>query len=126
MTQTDMTQPDTRNRQPTPLSSIEVWIFDLDNTLYPAASNLFAQIDQRMTEFIGELFDLPWDEALTTLEAVTVLGTSDPEVAGWVDGARATFERLRATPLMDRLDEAVAGAAPTQRAPTETTVESRV
>ena len=69
--------------------------------------------------------DLPWDEALTTLEAVTVLGTSDPEVAGWVDGARATFQRLRAAPLVERLDAAVA-AASVQRAPTETTVESRV
>ncbi|QQP88673.1 pyrimidine 5'-nucleotidase [Skermanella sp. TT6] len=56
-----MTATDTRS--PTPLSGIDVWIFDLDNTLYPASSNLFAQIDQRMTEFIGERFDLPWDEA---------------------------------------------------------------
>jgi putative hydrolase of the HAD superfamily len=31
-----------------------VWVFDLDNTLYPASSNLFAQVDQRMTQFIGE------------------------------------------------------------------------
>ena len=29
-----------------------VWIFDLDNTLYPAACNLFAEVDVRMTEFI--------------------------------------------------------------------------
>ena len=72
--------------------------------------------------------DLPWDEALTTLEAVTVLGTSDPEVAGWVDGARSTFERLRAAPLVDRLDEAVATAS-AQRAPsaaTAATAESQV
>jgi hypothetical protein len=67
---------------------------------------------------------LLWDEALTTLEAVTILGTSDPEVAGWVDGARATFERLRAAPLVDRLDEALVAAAPPQRVPTESTVES--
>ncbi len=39
------------------------WIFDLDNTLYPAASNLFAQIDQRMGEFIAGYLDLPFDEA---------------------------------------------------------------
>jgi tetratricopeptide (TPR) repeat protein len=68
---------------------------------------------------------LPWDEALTTLEAVTVLGTSDPEVAGWVDGARATFERLHATPLVQRLDEAVA-ATPSERASTAAKVESQV
>ena len=39
------------------------WIFDLDNTLYPATSNLFAQIDQRMGEFIADYLDLPFDEA---------------------------------------------------------------
>ena len=26
----------------------QVWIFDLDNTLYPAECNLFAQVDRRM------------------------------------------------------------------------------
>lgn len=30
---------------------IDTWIFDLDNTLYHADSNLFAQIELRMTEF---------------------------------------------------------------------------
>jgi hypothetical protein len=54
---------------------------------------------------------LPWDEALTTLEAVMVLGPSDPEIAGWVDAARATFERLQAVPMLERLDEAVAAGA---------------
>ena len=39
------------------------WIFDLDNTLYPAQSNLFAQIDQRMGEFIAEYLDLPFADA---------------------------------------------------------------
>jgi len=31
---------------------IETWLFDLDNTLYPATCNLFDQIDQRMGHFI--------------------------------------------------------------------------
>lgn len=39
------------------------WIFDLDNTLYPAESNLFAQIDQRMGEFISDYLDLPFADA---------------------------------------------------------------
>ena len=39
------------------------WIFDLDNTLYPAECNLFAQVDQRMGEFIAEYLDLTFDEA---------------------------------------------------------------
>ncbi len=35
------------------LDHVEVWIFDLDNTLYPARCNLFAEIDRRMGEFIA-------------------------------------------------------------------------
>jgi len=38
-----------------------VWIFDLDNTLYPAHSNLFDQVDQRMGSFIQNFLGL--DEA---------------------------------------------------------------
>ena len=45
------------------LSDRQVWIFDLDNTLYPAQSNLFAEIDQRMGSFIAKYLDLPFDEA---------------------------------------------------------------
>ncbi|NNU15791.1 pyrimidine 5'-nucleotidase [Parvularcula sp. ZS-1/3] len=39
------------------------WVFDLDNTLYPASCNLFAEIDQRMTGFIETLLDLDYDSA---------------------------------------------------------------
>ncbi len=35
-----------------PLGSVETWIFDLDNTLYPASCRLFDQVQLRMTEFI--------------------------------------------------------------------------
>lgn len=28
---------------------IDTWVFDLDNTLYPASCRLFDQIDQKMT-----------------------------------------------------------------------------
>jgi len=41
-----------------PLSHIDAWIFDLDNTLYPARTNLFAQIDARMGAYIGRLLDV--------------------------------------------------------------------
>ena len=40
-----------------------VWIFDLDNTLYPASCNLFHQVDQRMTAFIADFLGLPREEA---------------------------------------------------------------
>ena len=42
---------------------VESWIFDLDNTLYPASSDLFAQIDARMTAFVQALLGLGRDEA---------------------------------------------------------------
>jgi putative hydrolase of the HAD superfamily len=35
-----------------------LWIFDLDNTLYPSECNLFAEIDRRMSAFIQNLLDL--------------------------------------------------------------------
>lgn len=43
---------------PPELSHIDAWIFDLDNTLYPARVDLFAQIDRRMTAYIARLLDL--------------------------------------------------------------------
>lgn len=45
------------------LCNAETWVFDLDNTLYPASTNLFAQVDVRMRDFIADLLDLPADEA---------------------------------------------------------------
>lgn len=39
------------------------WVFDLDNTLYPRHSDLFSQIDWKMTDYVAELLDLPKDEA---------------------------------------------------------------
>lgn len=40
------------------LRTIDAWIFDLDNTLYPARCDLFARIDWRMTDYIARLLDL--------------------------------------------------------------------
>lgn len=45
------------------LNDIETWVFDLDNTLYPATCNLFAQIDVRMRDFISAFLGLEPDEA---------------------------------------------------------------
>ncbi|MEM0898906.1 MAG: pyrimidine 5'-nucleotidase [Pseudomonadota bacterium] len=42
---------------------IREWVFDLDNTLYPAHTNLFSQIDVKMTSYVSELLQLPRDEA---------------------------------------------------------------
>jgi putative hydrolase of the HAD superfamily len=40
-----------------------VWIFDLDNTLYPAECNLFAQVDHRMGEYIAKYLGVPYPYA---------------------------------------------------------------
>ena len=50
-------------QNPDELMAAEVWIFDLDNTLYPAASKLFDQVDWNMTRFVGELLNLEQIEA---------------------------------------------------------------
>lgn len=39
------------------------WVFDLDNTLYPASTQVFAQIDRRMKRFIAGFLEVPEDEA---------------------------------------------------------------
>lgn len=39
------------------------WLFDLDNTLYPAECNLFAQVDERMGAFIANLLGVDRTEA---------------------------------------------------------------
>jgi len=44
---------------------VREWVFDLDNTLYPHHSNLFAQIDVKMTAYVSDLLQLPRDEART-------------------------------------------------------------
>ena len=41
----------------------DTWVFDLDNTLYPAKTNLFHQIDQKMGRYIQDLLNLSAEEA---------------------------------------------------------------
>jgi putative hydrolase of the HAD superfamily len=45
------------------LRHIDCWIFDLDNSLYPASANLFELIDIRMGEFIQRLLGCEPEEA---------------------------------------------------------------
>jgi putative hydrolase of the HAD superfamily len=42
-----------KNTTPHSLDDTDYWIFDLDNTLYPAACDLFSQIDVKMGAFIS-------------------------------------------------------------------------
>ncbi len=75
---------------PENLSCIESWVFDLDNTLYPASSSLFPQIDVRMRGFIAERLGLPPDEVRalqkryyhqfgTTLRGLMLIHAIEPE-----------------------------------------------
>lgn len=75
--------------EPMALEHVEDWIFDLDNTLYPANSNLFAVIDQRMKAFIGAELELASDDAFkvqkdyfrkygTTLRGLMLHHDTDP------------------------------------------------
>ena len=42
---------------------IDTWIFDLDNTLYPASCRLFDQIDVKIGSFVSKLLDIDAVEA---------------------------------------------------------------
>ena len=44
--------------KPRGFDHVESWIFDLDNTLYPAGSPLWPQIDARITAFVAGLFGI--------------------------------------------------------------------
>lgn len=46
-----------------PLHHVTDWVFDLDNTLYPATCNLFAQVDVRIGQYIEALLDVDPVEA---------------------------------------------------------------
>ncbi len=69
---------------------VDAWLFDLDNTLYRADSDLFSQIDARMTRFISEHLNVSAQQAQslqqtyyreygTTLGGLTTFHGVDPE-----------------------------------------------
>jgi len=69
---------------------VRAWIFDLDNTLYPARCDLFGQISARMTDYVGRLLGIGPEEALrlqkehyrvhgTTLNGLMKSHDLDPE-----------------------------------------------
>ncbi len=50
--------------QPAPdFRHVDAWVFDLDNTLYPASTALFARIEARMTLFVQQRFSLGFEDA---------------------------------------------------------------
>lgn len=53
----------TNRPDPSRFAHVTDWVFDLDNTLYPHHSDLFSQIDVKMTAYVSELLSMPRDEA---------------------------------------------------------------
>ena len=51
------------------LTHVDTWLFDLDNTLYPAESGFMAAIVDRMTDFVEKVTGLPRDEAFKLQKA---------------------------------------------------------
>ena len=94
------------------------WVFDLDNTLYPRHSNLFSQIDLRMTDFVAEFLALPKDKARdvqkdfyrrygTTLRGLMSEHNVDPDAFlnfvhdidySWIDPDPALGDEIKALP----------------------------
>ena len=50
-------------KQPPRLGHIDTWLFDLDNTLYPADCRLWEQVDRRINEMSARVLGLPLDQA---------------------------------------------------------------
>ena len=44
-------------------ASIETWVFDLDNTLYPHHLNLWQQVDERIRDYVAQYLRVTKDEA---------------------------------------------------------------
>lgn len=96
------------------LDHVDVWIFDLDNTLYPASCDLFEQVRLRIGGFIAERFGLDIEEARalqrkyflehgTTLRGLmTVDGVSPAEFLDYVHNIDVT-----AVPPSPALDESL-------------------
>jgi hypothetical protein len=55
---------------------------------------------------------LQWDEALCSIDMVTVLDPSDPEVRGAAESARSILTRLAAAPYLARLSSALSRSGP--------------
>ena len=73
------------------IENIDNWIFDLDNTLYPEDTNLFARVSKRMTLFIQKEFNLKEEQARdlqrkmfkqygTTMRGLMTEYDMDPEI----------------------------------------------
>jgi putative hydrolase of the HAD superfamily len=44
-------------------SQVDIWVFDLDNTLYPHHVNLWQQVDERIRDYIAGFLAIPHEQA---------------------------------------------------------------
>ena len=58
-----MSMQTSANPAPRDFRSIETWVFDLDNTLYPHDLNLWQQIDERIRAFVSDFLRVTHEEA---------------------------------------------------------------
>jgi len=72
-----------------PLTRVDTWVFDLDNTLYAARHSLFDQVERRITDYVCEHLTLDREKAReiqkryfmehgTTLNGLVTLHDCDP------------------------------------------------
>lgn len=98
-----------------PLSAIDTWLFDLDNTLYSSASDIFPQIHRNMLSFIVKTMGVSEDEAKqhrsrmyrqygTTMRGMMIEHGVDPHV--FMDHVHAID--VSHIPAAPRLDAAIA------------------
>jgi putative hydrolase of the HAD superfamily len=76
-------------REGHPLGAIDTWIFDLDNTLYPATCGLFEQVQARMNDYICTRLGVSMEAAIalrrryflehgTTMNGLMLVNRIDP------------------------------------------------
>jgi putative hydrolase of the HAD superfamily len=98
---------------------VEAWVFDLDNTLYPAEADLFSQINEQIADYVAKLLDLGREEAVarqkayyheygTTLRGLMIEHKIDPDEflrqAHDID-----YSNIRPDPSLGRAIEALPG-----------------
>lgn len=98
---------------------VDAWIFDLDNTLYPASCRLFDQVQQRIRQFIRENLGVSEDgaaalqkryfaEHMTTLRGLMLNDGIDPHA--FLDYVHAVdLGALAPNPALDRAIAALPG-----------------
>ncbi len=55
---------------PANFEHVDVWVFDLDNTLYSPRRGIFDQVDRKMTEYVSKRFGLGHDDARALQKAL--------------------------------------------------------